>query len=63
MTGNENARSRTLIGLSEDRVGVRDPASKSDLRPAMSEAEDDSVELFSSEMANSSVEGVVTGWT
>jgi hypothetical protein len=63
MAGNENTSFKRLIGLSEDRVGVTDPAGKSDLRPAMSEAEDNSMELFSSEMANSSVEGVVTGWT
>jgi hypothetical protein len=44
-------------------VDGTDPAGKSDLRPAMSEVEDNSMELFSSEMANSSVESVVTGWT
>jgi len=63
MAGNENISFNRLIGLSENRVGVTDPAGKYDFRPAMSEGEDGSMELFSSEMANSSVEGVVTGWT
>jgi hypothetical protein len=61
MAGNENTSFKRLIGLREDRASVTDVAGKSDLRPAVSEVEENSMELFSSEMANSPVESVVTG--
>jgi hypothetical protein len=63
MAGNENISFKRLIGLTEDRVDVTDPAGKSGLTPATSELEENSMELFSSEMAKSSVGSVVTGWT